>query len=281
MSDRDVISGLKANRNGNSTKTVGYASSCSCDNELGMHAWCGSNVKMNAAAPNGNMFVIEESSVENELISDPISFVNGEKEHQTIDLLIDEETSSLSNDPDNSLRLGGKRTLEEDESTCINTSENDASSEKISLESFKSLRRKIFKLEQEVNKMKKEFKDNSKKVPREHQVYLNPYNGDVCDKVADLLGINQMTLRSCHRKTSTATCRNILKQKYSQLSSGIKFSHIESSIIDAIIKYTKISNPSDTTTENKIRRSMSLYFSEKAYKAKQGTGYQRKKMQKC
>ncbi|CAF1467311.1 unnamed protein product, partial [Rotaria magnacalcarata] len=142
----------------NSTKTVGYASSCSCDNELGMHAWCGSNVKMNAAAPNGNMFVIEESSVENELISDPISFVNGEKEHQTIDLLIDEETSSLSNNPDNSLRLGGKRTLEEDESTCINTSENDASSEKISLESFKSLRRKIFKLEQEVNKMKKEFK---------------------------------------------------------------------------------------------------------------------------
>ncbi|CAM4976148.1 unnamed protein product [Rotaria socialis] len=264
MSDMDVIDELKANPNGNSTKTVGYASLCSCDNELEMHVWCDSNVKMNAAAPNGNMFVIEDSSVENELISDPISFVNGEKEHQTIDLLIDEETSSLSNDPDNSLRLGGKRTLEEDETTCVNISENDASLGKISLENFKSLRRKIFKLEQEVNKMKKEFKDNSKKVPREHQVYLNPYNGDFCDK-----------------ENVNCNMSKYIKKNYSQLSSGIKFSHIESSIIDAIIKYTKISNPSNTTTENKIRRSMSLYFSEKAYKAKQGTGYQRKKIQKC
>lgn len=49
------------------------------------------------------------------------------------------------------------------------------------------------------------------------------------------LDLSAAELKKCHRKTATATCRNILKLKYPQCSTSMKFSCIDGAVIDAII----------------------------------------------
>ena len=122
---------------------------------------------------------------------------------------------------------------------------------------------------------------------KNYQIKIKRSDEISIDQITKILEISSETLKSRHRRTATATARNILRVKYPNTCSSLKFSHIDRSIINAIISnwnvelflrrifvldYTKISNSSDEATESKIRRAMSFYFSTMTYKAKTFTG---------
>ncbi|CAF1921480.1 unnamed protein product [Rotaria magnacalcarata] len=117
------------------------------------------------------------------------------------------------------------------------------------------------------------IKKERERESKPHQVRKRSETSDIKSELSDqeislILDLSLDELKKCHRKTATATCRNILHLKYSYSSTNIKFSYIDRCIIDAIINYTKRSNPTDLSTDPKLRRAMSLYFAGMTYKAK-------------
>lgn len=72
-----------------------------------------------------------------------------------------------------------------------------------------------------------------------HRTQFKSNNDISIDYIIKILGINQVALETCHRKTATATSRNILKYKFSNAKLNMTFSEVDGSIVNSIISNYK------------------------------------------
>ncbi|CAF3397303.1 unnamed protein product [Rotaria sp. Silwood1] len=91
--------------------------------------------------------------------------------------------------------------------------------------------------------------------------------GDALEKIMAVLNMSEEELQQCHGRRATETARHIMKFKYPNPSRDFKFSDI-SDVVKMIIKYTRISNPSDSVLDVDIRHAMGNYVAAYLFKAK-------------
>ncbi|CAF1686064.1 unnamed protein product [Rotaria magnacalcarata] len=90
--------------------------------------------------------------------------------------------------------------------------------------------------------------------------------GETLTDIMSDLNMSEQQLQQCHGRSATVTARRIMKFKYPKPDQDLKIKKIEESILQAIIKYTKISNPADTASEASIRHAMSNYVAVQKFK---------------
>ena len=99
-----------------------------------------------------------------------------------------------------------------------------------------------------------------------------------------ILKMDANKLKTCNKKTATATARFVIKSMYPNCDSNFRYSDVDKSIIDCIIgklsvlflieqyfysiEYTKFSNPNDKTSNTERRRAISNYFAYLAHQRK-------------
>ncbi|CAF1377104.1 unnamed protein product [Adineta steineri] len=68
------------------------------------------------------------------------------------------------------------------------------------------------------------------------------------------LGVTEYTAYMCKRKTSTATARALIKFKYSDPDATL--ADVNSFIVDAVVAYTKYSNPNDPVPDTELKKAI-------------------------
>ncbi|CAF4418789.1 unnamed protein product [Rotaria socialis] len=69
--------------------------------------------------------------------------------------------------------------------------------------------------------------------------------GEILEGIIRDLKMNEKELQFCHGRSATITARRIMKFKYPNPANDLKIKKIDESILTSIIRYTRISNPSD------------------------------------
>ncbi|CAF3993860.1 unnamed protein product [Rotaria magnacalcarata] len=92
--------------------------------------------------------------------------------------------------------------------------------------------------------------------------------GEILEGIIRDLKMNEKELQFCHGRSATITARRIMKFKYPNPANDLKIKKIDESILTSIIRYTRISNPSDKVSETNIRHAMSNYVTVQKFKNK-------------
>ncbi|CAF1665910.1 unnamed protein product [Adineta ricciae] len=84
--------------------------------------------------------------------------------------------------------------------------------------------------------------------------------GDALENIMGHLEINEHDLQLCHGRSATVTARHIMKFKYPNPDDNCTIRNIGEAVIQAIIKYTRISNATDQCSDADIRHAIGNYL---------------------
>ncbi|CAF1266900.1 unnamed protein product [Rotaria sordida] len=93
-------------------------------------------------------------------------------------------------------------------------------------------------------------------------------NDDKRGNVMTIFNIDDATLNSLKKETSTSTARSILKYLYPNPEMNFKLSNMNKVLNDAIIDLVQKAHPNELTTTAKIKHAMSNYFGLLNYRKK-------------
>ncbi|CAF2091869.1 unnamed protein product [Rotaria magnacalcarata] len=193
-----------------------------------------------------------------------------------------QENSSLVPTSDNSntqkSSRGEKRRSEELSTNANNRKKLSNASLSVSYPIFSAKEQECLALQGELDYYKQEWmpRPKDRKVIQYLIEITNILSGndkiveyDIGETLTDImsdLNMSEQQLQQCHGRSATVTARRIMKFKYPKPDQDLKIKKIEESILQAIIKYTKISNPADTASEASIRHAMSNYVAVQKFK---------------
>ncbi|CAF3761628.1 unnamed protein product [Rotaria sp. Silwood1] len=174
---------------------------------------------------------------------------------------------------------GQKRSFEHHTDTMENEKHSDLSND-VSSDDMPNLKRKFVELEAKLETLKAEWMPRpiDSKVIQHFNETTNISRNDKENTIFHqdrspvdimrILNMNKDQLKICNKKSSTATARSVIKFIFPHPDSNFGYSQVDKIIIDTIIQYTKFSNPNDDTSDAKIRRAISNYFSYLNYQRK-------------
>ncbi|CAF1055244.1 unnamed protein product [Rotaria sordida] len=96
---------------------------------------------------------------------------------------------------------------------------------------------------------------------RGDQEITNRFKDAAIVDITSVLNLDKNQLTRCHKKSSTATARAIIKCLFPHSESNFGYTQVHKAVIDAIVDYTKFSNPNGNASDAAIRRAISNYFS--------------------